>query len=596
MLPLVNEKNAKHFSSVVRFKNNFDQSQMKGNFMYYNNQIYIAQKQTENGAAGEPVCIELNKANRHGLIAGATGTGKTITLKVMAESFSDAGVPVFLADVKGDLSGMCKEGMMTEDMQNRMDRFALADTNFALHSYPVTYWDLYEKNGLPLRTTITEMGPTLLAQLLELTATQEDILNIIFRIADDEGLLLIDSKDLRSMISYVADHSKEYSEKYGNMAKASLNVIQRGVASLEAEGADRFFGEPALNIRDWIRTDTNGQGFINILDSRSLINSPRLYATFMLWMLSELFEIMPEVGDLDKPRMVFFFDEAHLLFDGAPKALVQKIEQVVKLIRSKGVGIYFITQNPKDIPDAVLSQLGNKVQHALHAYTPADQKGLKAAAQSFRINPEFDTLTELQELGTGEAIVSFLEEDGTPGMAQKVNILPPQSLMGPVDDSEREKQINMSPLYFQYGEMVDRDSAYEFLQRLNVQAAEAAAAEKERIAAEKAAEKERVAAEKAAEKERLAAEKAAEKEQIAAQKAAEREAAKAQAAAEKAAAAEAKKRKNAVGSVAKTAGGTVGREVGKTVGNAIGGKFGKTLGGNVGASIGRGILGTLFGK
>ncbi len=564
--------------------------------MFYSNNIYIAREKKDDATAGEQVSILLNKANRHGLIAGATGTGKTITLKVMAESFSDAGVPVFLADVKGDLSGMCRPGTLTEDMQSRIDRFGLEESGFAFKSYPVTYWDIYEKSGLPLRTTISEMGPTLLAQLMELTATQEDILNIIFKIADDEGLLLIDTKDLRSMINYVSEHSKEYSAQYGNMAKASLNVIQRGVAALETAGGDRFFGEPALNIRDWIRTDTNGQGFINILDSTSLINSPKLYATFMLWMLSELFEVMPEVGDLDKPRMVFFFDEAHLLFDGASKALLQKIEQVVKLIRSKGVGIYFITQNPKDIPDGVLSQLGNKVQHALRAYTPAEQKGLKAAAQSFRANPDFDTLTVLQELGTGEALVSFLQEDGTPSVVQKVCVLPPQSLMGPVDAAEREKQINMSPLYFQYGELVDRDSAYEFLMRVSAQAAEAAAAEKERIAAEKAAEKERIAAEKAAEKEALAAQKAAEKEAQKAQAAAEKAAEKERVAAEKAAAAEAKKRKNAVGSVAKTAGGTVGREVGKTVGNAIGGKFGKTLGGNVGASIGRGILGTLFGK
>ena len=569
--------------------------------MYIDGKILVAKD-------GEtPVYLLPQKANRHGLIAGATGTGKTVTLKVLAESFSDAGVPVFLADVKGDLAGMCNPGIDTEDMQKRIERFGLKDTGFHYHAYPTTYWDIYGKKGLPLRTTITEMGPTLLARLLELTPTQEDILKIIFQIADEEGLLLLDSKDLRSMLTYVSENAKSYSQKYGNMPTASINVILRGIASLETQGAEEFFGEPALNIRDWIRQDDQGKGMINILDSESLINNPRMYSTFMLWMLSELFEIMPEVGDLEKPRIVFFFDEAHLLFQDAPKALLQKIDQVVKLIRSKGVGVYFITQNPKDIPDSVLAQLGNKIQHALHSYTPAEQKGLKAAADSFRANPAFKTIDVLQELGTGEALVSMLQADGTPSMVQRVKILPPESQMGPIDDEIRTQKINASPLYFQYGEMIDRDSAYEFLNRKMIADNEAAAAEKERIAAEKAAEKERIAAEKAAEKariaeekaaekERLAAEKAAEKERIAAEKAAEKERIAAERAAEKEKEAAEKRKKAAMKSVANTAGGTVGREVGKAVGGAVGGKFGKTLGGNLGASLGRGVLGTLFGK
>ncbi len=558
--------------------------------MYYDGKIYIA----KNG--NEPMYLLPNKANRHGLIAGATGTGKTVTLKVLAESFSDAGVPVFLADVKGDLAGMCRPGVPSANMQERIERFGLAETGFNYKSYPVSFWDIYGQNGLPLRTTISEMGPMLLAKLLELTPTQEDILNIVFRIADDENLLLIDSKDLRAMLAYVAENAKDYSDTYGNINKTSLNVIQRGMAALESQGADIFFGEPALNIRDWLRQDNTGRGFINILDSQSLINHPKMYATFLLWLLSELFEIMPEVGDQELPRLIFFFDEAHLLFSDAPKALVQKIEQVVKLIRSKGVGVYFITQNPKDIPDGVLSQLGNKIQHALHAYTPADQKGLKAAADSFRVNPAFKTIDVLQELGTGEALVSFLQEDGTPGMVEQAKILPPQSQMGPIDDSIRSQEVSGSVLYFQYGTMVDRDSAYEFLQRMRSQKAardeqlaqeeaQRKQEEKEQAAAEKAAEKERIAAEKAAEKERIAAEKAAEKERIAAEKAEEKEKAAAK-----------KRTKNAIGNVAKSAGSTVGRELGKTLGQSVGGKFGKTLGGNLGASIGRGLFGNLFGK
>lgn len=497
---------------------------------------------------GERVCIIPKMANRHGLIAGATGTGKTITLKVLAESFSDAGVPVFLADVKGDLAGMCRAGSDSEDMQKRMTAFGLADAGFSYASYPTCFWDIFEVNGLPLRTTISEMGSTLLARLMDLNPTQEDILSIVFKIADDEGLLLIDIKDLRSMLSYVAENNKDYSAQYGNMAKQSINSILRSLVALEERGADKFFGEPALDIHDWFHTDVNGKGMINILHSESLINNPMMYSTFMLWMLSELFEIMPETGDCEKPKMVFFFDEAHLLFDDAPKALLQKIEQVVKLIRSKGVGIYFITQSPSDIPDGVLGQLGNKIQHALHAYTPADQKAVRAAAQSFRINPEFDTQEVLIKLGIGEALISFLQEDGSPTVVQLCKILPPQSKMGPITQEERNEAVGSNGLYAKYGKAVDRDSAYEFLQR-KLKQEETAVAEAQSLEQKK-----------------------------------------------KQYEATAKAQKRAVSSVAKTAAGTIGRELGNEIGKTVGGSFGKRLGGNLGASIGRGLLGTLFGR
>ena len=325
--------------------------------MFYNGTIWMADDH------GEKLSIRLRMANRHGLIAGATGTGKTVTLKVMAESFSAAGVPVFLADVKGDLAGMCRPGQSTDGLERRLHDFGLSEAVFSYQAYPVCFWDIFAEKGLPLRTTISEMGPTLLARLMGLTETQTDVLSIVFRIADEEGLLVLDTKDLRSMLNYVSDNNKEYAAMYGNLPQQSL----RNLSALEEQGADRFFGEPALDIHDWFRTDYQGKGMINILHSESLINNPMMYSTFMLWMLSELFEIMPEAGDCDRPKMVFFFDEAHLLFDDAPKALMQKLEQVIKLVRSKGVGIYFVTQSPRDIPDGVLAQLGNKIQHALHA-------------------------------------------------------------------------------------------------------------------------------------------------------------------------------------------------------------------------------------
>lgn len=532
--------------------------------MFYDGKMWVAKSGEERAA------ILPKMANRHGLIAGATGTGKTITLKVLAESFSDAGVPVFLADVKGDLAGMCRPGVDSADMQERIARFGLGEAGFQYHAYPTCFWDIFAENGLPLRTTVSEMGPTLLARLMDLNATQTDILTIVFKIADDEGLLLIDSKDLRSMLGYVSEKNKDYGADYGNISKQSVNSILRSLVALEEQGADQFFGEPALDIHDWFRTDFNGKGMINILHSGSLINNPMMYSTFMLWMLSELFEIMPEAGDCDKPKMVFFFDEAHLLFKGAPKALLQKIEQVVKLIRSKGVGIYFITQSPGDVPDEVLGQLGNKIQHALHAYTPADQKAVRAAAQSFRVNPEFDTQEVLTQLGTGEALVSFLQEDGSPSVVQRCKILPPQSKMGPIGDEERKAEIMNSPLYGKYGTMVDRDSAYEFFQRKTKQDKQMAVEQESLEAQKEEAEKAAKVAAKEAERQAKAEEKA--------RTAAERS------------------RKNAVGSVAKTAAGTIGRELGNEIGKTVGGSFGRRLGGNLGASIGRGILGTLFGR
>ena len=506
-------------------------------------------------------------ANRHGLIAGATGTGKTITMKVMAESFSDMGVPVFLADVKGDLAGMIAAGNDTEDMQKRIRKFGLDQAGFAYQSYPSTIWDIYGEKGVQLRTTISEMGPLLLARILGLNDLQRDILSVTFKIADDNGLLLIDTKDLKAMLNYISENHKDFAADYGNISPVSVAAIMRSLVSLEIAGGDTFFGEPALNILDWFTTGEGGKGMINILDSESLINNGTLYSTFLLWMLSELFETLPEVGDLEKPKMVFFFDEAHLLFKDTPKPLLEKVEQVVKLIRSKGVGVYFVTQNPRDIPDGVLAQLGNKIEHALHAYTPADQKAVKAAAMSFRENPAFDTTEAIMNLGTGEAVVSFLQEDGTPGMAQKVAILPPQSRMGSITDSERENAVKGSMAYTRYANAVDPDSAYEFLERRGLEAAEARKKVEEEAAAAKQAEKEAKEAEKEAEK--LA--KAKEREQ-AAKKRATKQAAK---------------------SVGNSVAGTVGREVGKTVGSSFG-KFGKTLGGNLGASLGRGIIGTLF--
>ena len=523
-----------------------------------------------NNSDGAGAFLLPQMANRHGLIAGATGSGKTVTLKVLAESFSDLGVPVFMADVKGDIAGMSQPGTDSADMQSRVEKFSLNEYGFGFRSFPVTYWDIFGEKGIPLRTTISEMGPLLLSRILNLNELQSSLLTIAFKIADDNDLLLVDTKDLKALLTHIAEHNKEYGEEYGNIAKASINTILRAVVALELEGGETFFGETALNISDWFATE-NGKGVINILDSESLINNGRLYSTFLLWLLSELFENLPEVGDLDKPKMVFFFDEAHLLFHDAPKALMDKIEQVVKLIRSKGVGVYFCTQNPRDIPDGVLAQLGNKIEHALHAYTPAEQKAVRAAAMSFRENPAFDTYETIMGLGTGEAVVSFLNDDGTPGICERIAVLPPQCRLGSVSDADRERTIKSSLLYSKYSKAYDPDSAYEFLQRMGLQEE----ADRQAAAEEKAALKE--------------AEKQAAAEERAAQKAAEKQARDAEREKQKASTA----KKRAVKSVGSTVAGTVGREVGKSVGGKFG-KFGKTLGGNVGASLARGLLDTLF--
>ena len=415
------------------------------------------------GRGDTDAAILPNMANRHGLIAGATGTGKTITLKVMAESFSDIGVPVFLADVKGDLGGCVKAGTMNPAIEKRLNGMGIDPADFTLKSYPVRFWDLYGEGGHPVRTTVSEMGSTLLARLLGLTDVQAGVLSIVFRVADDKGWLLIDLKDLRSMVAYVADHASELLNEYGNISRQSAGAIQRALLQLEDAGGTLFFGEPDIKLEDWMQTDTDGRGFINIFHCAKLYQSPLLYSTFMLWLLAELFEELPEAGDLEKPKLVFFFDEAHLLFNGAPKALRDKVEQVIKLIRSKGVGIYFITQQPSDIPDPILAQLGNRVQHALRAYTPAEQKAIRAAAQSFRINPKFDTEEVLTELGTGEALVSFLDEKGRPSVVERATILPPQSAMGAIDDARRKAEIHADDMFGKYEVSVDNESAYEII-------------------------------------------------------------------------------------------------------------------------------------
>jgi len=493
--------------------------------MYQNGQIYLGL------ADGQRVCMPLNMANRHGLIAGASGTGKTITMKVMAESFSDAGVPVFLCDVKGDVSGLCVPGESNDGMEKRIDKFGIRDC-FAYQSYPVCFWDVYGENGHPVRITVSDLGPELLSRILALTPAQEGVLNIVFRIVDDNGLLLTDLKDLRAMLGYVSDHRAEYTTSYGNIAPQSLGAIVRALLPLENQGGDCFFGEPALDIRDWIRTGFDGRGMVNILDCVKLIQNPTLYATFMLWMMSELFEILPEAGDPEKPKLVFFFDEAHMLFTDAPKVLVQKIEQVVKLIRSKGVGIYFVTQSPGDIPDTVLAQLSNRVQHALRAYTPAEQKAVKTAAQTMRANPAFKTEDVIMELGVGRALVSVLDGEGVPGMVQNTSVICPQSLMRQADEAARAAAYNADGMC-KYDTAVDNESAYEVLADRAAKDAEQAALEAERAAfeREKAAyeaqkAKEAEAARKQKEKAEAAyqkkLEKEMEREELARQKAAER--------------------------------------------------------------------------
>jgi hypothetical protein len=414
------------------------------------------------GASSKPEYARLAYGNRHGLITGATGTGKTVSLQILAEGFSDAGVPVFCADIKGDLAGLAVAGEPKDFLAKRAETIGFTD-EYRFDAFPVVFWDLFGKAGHPIRTTISEMGPLLLARMLDLNDTQEGVLNIAFRIADDDGLLLLDLKDLQAMLVHVAERAGELKVRYGNVSNASVGAVQRKLLVLEEQGGEQFFGEPAIEIGELMRTTRDGRGIINVLAAAALMSSPRLYATFLLWLLSELFEDLPEVGDPDKPRLVFFFDEAHLLFDGAPKALLEKIEQVVRLIRSKGVGVYFVTQNPLDVPDMVLAQLGNRVQHALRAFTPRDTKAVKAAADTFRPNPDFSAFEAITQLGVGEALVSTLEDKGIPSIVQRTLIRPPSSRIGTISDEERRKVIAASPIGPIYDTAVDRESAFEIL-------------------------------------------------------------------------------------------------------------------------------------
>ena len=471
--------------------------------MYTNNKIIVGKsKDKELG-------ILLNKANRHGLITGASGSGKTITLKVMAESFSDANVPVFLADVKGDLAGTAVEGKNSDAIASRLEKLNIKD--FEFKSYPVRFWDLYGNKGHPIRTKVEKVGPDILSIMLGLSEAQEGVLAICFKIAKDEGLELVDLKDLRSALQYIGDNKKDYITKYGNITTQSIGVIQRSLLTLENQGADNFFGEPSLDIQDFIKTDNLGHGFINILDAVKLFNSPDLYASFLLWLLTELFNKMPEVGDLDKPKLVFFFDEAHLLFNGMPQYRLKQITQIVKLIRSRGVGLYFISQGPTDIPDEILAQLGNRIQHTLRAYTPSEQKQVKAAADAFRTNPAFNTEKEILALGTGEALISFQNEKGEPEIVEKAIILPPQSNMGTIDDMTRNKIINNSELAGKYDEALDNESAYEIVSK-KYEDAKAREEEANRIKEEekkaKEEEKQKLAKERQEAKEKREQEKA----------------------------------------------------------------------------------------
>lgn len=505
------------------------------------------------GTGEKPVNLLLKQANRHGLIAGASGTGKTVTLKVLAEGFSKAGVPVFMADVKGDITGMCEPGKDSEDMQKRIEKFGIE--GFTYEGCPMRLWDMTGGTGAPVRITISDMGAPLLSRLLGLTDVQEGVLDIVFRIADDQKMLLIDMKDLRAMLTYVSKHSKEYETTYGKVSSQSVGAILRALIPIEDQGGDIFFGEPALDLNDWFVCNDKGQGYINVLNAVKLIQTPQIYSMFLLWMLSELFDTLPEEGDLEKPKFVFFFDEAHLLFNDMPKELLDKIIQVVKLIRSKGVGVYFITQSPSDIPDEVLAQLSNRIQHGLRAYTPAEQKAVKAAATSFRANPNFDSQEAILELGTGEALVSFLNEDGQPEIVERAKILPPQCLMAAASDDAIKGVMDGQPdLMNKYGTAVDRESAFEII------SGEAEKADEEKAEAEAKAEEEKKAIEEAKE-----AEKAAEKAQKEAEKAAE-----------KAAKAQAKQQDQMikeVGKIATSILGTIGREAARQISrNILGGR------------------------
>ncbi|MBR3198388.1 MAG: DUF853 family protein [Bacilli bacterium] len=444
--------------------------------MYLNEKILIGKSKDKE------LSILPNMANRHGIITGASGTGKTVTSKVMAESFSDAGIPVFMADVKGDLSGTCLEGKTSEKIEERIKELKLKD--FEFKSFPVRFWDIYGEGGHPIRTTISRVGPDVLSIMLGLSEVQEGVLDIVFKIAEDEELQIDDLKDLRMILKHVGDNRSDYTTKYGNITPQSIGVIQRSLLALEKEGADYFFGKPDLDINDFMKTES-GKGYINILDATKLFQNPDLYAAFLLWLLVELFQNMEEVGDLDKPKIVFFFDEAHLLFENMPEYRLKKINQVVRLIRSRGIGLYFVTHNPTDVPDNILSQLGNRVQHNLRAYTPAEQKVVKAAAQAFRVNEKFDTEKAILELGTGEALVSFQNEKGEPEVVEKVTILPPQSDMGTIDNLTKNKIINNSELAGKYDEREESESAYEILKTKIDEREAAKKAEEERKVKEK---------------------------------------------------------------------------------------------------------------
>ncbi len=448
-------------------------------FMLEEGRIYLGTSRHSDESINKGEYLDLKMANRHGLVTGATGTGKTVTLQILTEGFSNAGVPVFCADVKGDVSGLGAMGESKDFLFERAKTIGLEEYDF--QEFPVIFWDIFGEQGHQARTTISEMGPLILSRLMDLNDTQEGVLNIAFKLADDEGMLLLDLKDLRSLLTNMADRASDLSVEYGYMSTASIGAIQRRLLVLEQQGADLFFGEPALDIHDLMRTTRDGRGSVNILAADKLMSSPRLYATFLLFLLSELFEELPEVGDPDKPKLVFFFDEAHLLFDEAPKYLIEKVEQVVKLIRSKGVGVFFVTQSPLDIPDPVLSQLGNRIQHALRAYTPRERKAVKTAAETFRPNPEFETLDVITNLGVGEALVSTLGKKGIPSIVERTLIRPPSSRLGPITPAERADLMNVSPVAGLYDESIDRESAYEVLQE---RAKRAAKEEAERQAQE----------------------------------------------------------------------------------------------------------------
>ena len=565
--------------------------------MVHNGLIYFARKGGE--TLGDKICMRPDKANRHGFICGATGTGKSVTLKVLAESFSEIGVPVFMSDVKGDMAGIAVPGTDSEGMHKRLDRFEIRDS-FSYRGFPVSVFDIYAEKGTPLRTTVSEMGPMLFSQVLDLNDTQTELMQVIFKIADDQDLILTDTKDMKATLQYCADHSAEFKMDYGLIPQQSASAIIRAIVALESEGADTFFGEPAIDIRDLFLTAPDGRGIINILDAETLINKPRLYSAFMLYLLSELFEVLPEVGDPEKPKMVFFFDEAHLLFKNASKSLLEKIEQVVKLIRSKGVSIFFVTQSPGDIPGSVMSQLGNKIEHGLHAYTPAEQKALNAAADAFRENPEFNTKELMQNLGTGEAVVSMLDEKGAPSMAEYVFILPPESRMGALTDEERRNAVDYSPLNNKYLNMVDNVSAYEVITgRVPGAAASGAgtvtapdgqvygntsgipaAAPQAQAAADDVISVEYEDAPQPVKQPKV--QPAAKADEDGGSRLGE--------------IADNYLGKSGTRQVIRSTGGTIGREIGKTIGEAVLGKKGRTIGGNIGSAIGRNLLGTLTGK